>query len=78
MHRGRDRPTDDVSLTRACEAMATALAAWRRAPRVDVALQYSFREDPAFPVGLADASLTRLYAPYRAWAPGASCTSPSG
>ena len=75
---GRDRPTDDVSLTRACEAMATALAAWRRAPRVDVALQYSFREDPAFPVGLADASLTRLYAPYRAWAPGASCTSPSG
>lgn len=75
---GRDRPTDDSSLARACEAMAAALAAWRRAPRVDVALQYSFREDPAFPVGLSDASLSRIYAPYRAWTPGGRCDSPSG
>lgn len=75
---GRDRPTDPASLVRACRAMSAVLDAWRRAPRVDVALQYSFREDPAFPVGLADPSLTRLYAPYRAWAPGRSCSSPSG
>lgn len=75
---GRDRPTDEASLARACEAMAAALRAWRRAPRVDVALQYSFREDPAFPVGLADAALTRLYAPYGAWRGEQGCTSPSG
>lgn len=75
---GRDRPTDEISLARACRAMAAALTAWRRAPRVDVALQYSFREDPAFPVGLADASLTRAYAPYRAWAGEPGCTSVSG
>lgn len=64
---GRDRPTDTTSLARACEAMADALDAWRDDPRVDVALQYSFREDPSFPVGLADAGLTTLYAPYAAW-----------
>jgi hypothetical protein len=75
---GRERPTDEASLERACRAMAGALSAWRRTPRVDVALQYSFREDPAFPVGLADASLTRLYAPYRAWALESDCSSPSG
>jgi hypothetical protein len=64
---GRERPTDTASLDRACRAMADALAAWRRDPRVDVAFQYSFREDPAFPVGLADAGLRQVYAPYAAW-----------
>jgi hypothetical protein len=34
---------------------------------VDAAFQYTFREDTAFPVGLADAGLDRLYRAYAAW-----------
>lgn len=82
---GRDRPTDERSLRAACLAMADALERWRDDPRVDVAVQYSFREDPSFPVGLADPGLTRLYAPYGAWKAVAEgkparsgCPSPSG
>jgi hypothetical protein len=55
----------------ACPAMAAALEAWDRDPRVDVAVQYTFREDPLFRVGLADAALTTergAYAAWRAWA----------
>jgi hypothetical protein len=73
---GRDRPTDRASLRRACRAMAAALESWRRDPRVDVAFQYSFREDPAFPVGLADAQVNRVYAPYAAWR--AAAVAPAG
>jgi hypothetical protein len=51
-----------------CEAMARALADWRDDPRVEVAIQYTFREDTAFPVGLADAGLTTLEPAYGAWA----------
>lgn len=74
---GRERPTDPASLAAACRAMAQALAAWDADPRVDVALQYSFREDPAFPVGLADAALTTRYAPYGAWKAAAAGDEPS-
>ncbi len=69
---GRDRPTGDAALRRQCQAMVAALARWRRDPRIAAALQYSFREDPAFPVGLADAGLTRRYAAYAAWLRGAT------
>lgn len=82
---GRARPTDPAALRSACLAMADALERWQRDPRVDVAVQYSFREDPSFPVGLADPGLTRLYAPYGAWRAVAEgkparsgCDSPSG
>jgi hypothetical protein len=50
-----------------CEAMARALAVWRDDPRVDVAMQYTFREDTAFRVGLANPRLTRLEPAYAAW-----------
>lgn len=50
-----------------CRAMAGALAAWRRDPRIDVALQYTFREDTAFRVGLVDEGLTELRPAYAAW-----------
>jgi len=53
-----------------CEGMTDALAAWREDPRVDVAIQYTFREDLLFPVGLADAGLTRTLPAYAAWAGG--------
>jgi hypothetical protein len=53
-----------------CAAMDRALRAWAADPRVDVAVQYTFREDTAFRVGLADAGLTTelpSYAAWRAW-----------
>jgi hypothetical protein len=31
---------------------------------VDAAFQYSFRDDPVFPVGLADAPLTKTWPAY--------------
>lgn len=51
----------------ACRAMHRALRTWWRMPRVDAAFQYTLREDTAFPVGLADAALTRELPAYRAW-----------
>jgi hypothetical protein len=50
-----------------CALMAARLRAWRRDPRIQAAFQYTFREDPAFPVGLADLGLTTLYPAYEAW-----------
>lgn len=51
----------------ACAAMAAQLRTWRRDPRVRAAFAYTLRTDPYFPVGLADAALTRLYPAYEAW-----------
>jgi hypothetical protein len=47
--------------------MAAALATWYRAPRVDAAFQYTFREDDSYPVGLVDTGLTRAYPTYDLW-----------
>jgi hypothetical protein len=52
---------------RACEDMAAQLRAWRADPRIKAAFQYTMRDDPIFPAGLADAGLTRLYPAYEAW-----------
>jgi hypothetical protein len=79
-HPGGRRPTDAASLRAQCRGMDGLLGAWRADPRVDAAFQYSFREDPAFPVGLADASLTRRYPVYgvwRAWAARRSLRAPA-
>jgi hypothetical protein len=51
----------------ACEAMAAQLRAWRADPRIEAAFQYTLRDDPIFPVGLADAGLTRLHPAHEAW-----------
>jgi hypothetical protein len=51
----------------ACAAMAAQLRGWQRDPQVRAAFQYTLRDDPLFPVGLADAGLTRLYPAYAAW-----------
>ena len=50
-----------------CALMASELRTWRDDPHVAAAFQYTFREDPAFPVGLADLGLTTLYPGYEAW-----------
>jgi hypothetical protein len=59
----------------ACAPMRAALDAWNADPRVAAAFQYTFREDPAFRVGLADPALTALAPAYAAWA-GEPCPAP--
>jgi hypothetical protein len=59
--------TDSTSGADGCRAMGQALTAWRDDPDVQLAVQYTFREDTAFPVGLADAGLTTLEPAYAAW-----------
>ena len=50
-----------------CGRLATALAAWNADPRIDAAFQYTFREDPAFRVGLADPGLRTIFPAYYEW-----------
>ena len=64
---GAPRQYSPVELAADCRAMATALRRWSRDRRVDAAFQYTFREDTAFPVGLADPGLSREYPVYRLW-----------
>ena len=64
---GETRPDDAATDSAGCEAMDAALRAWAANPRVDAAFQYTFREDTAYPVGLADARLTRTYPTYDLW-----------
>jgi hypothetical protein len=67
-HAGDDRDTSPAALRRGCRLLNATLRRWQRDPRVDVAVQYTFREDTAFPVGLVDAPLTRAYRTYDLWA----------
>ena len=66
-HAGELRQAGARELRASCRAMAASLRRWSRDPRVDAAFQYTFREDTAFPVGLADARLSRLYPTYDLW-----------
>ena len=50
-----------------CRALHAAFRRWRADPRVDAAFQYTFRDDPVFPVGLADAALGRAWPTYDLW-----------
>jgi hypothetical protein len=61
-----------------CRALDEALRRWRGDPGIGAAFQYTFREDAAFPVGLADASLRHLRPAYAAWrAAAASASTPA-
>lgn len=64
---GGPRPTDPASLRGQCRGMDGLLRSWHRDPRVAAVFQYSYREDPLFPVGLVDASLARRYPVYDVW-----------
>jgi hypothetical protein len=66
-HPGRPRPAGVADAMAGCEALAAQLQRWYSEPRVGAVFQYTFREDPAFPVGLASADLSRLYPTYRLW-----------
>jgi hypothetical protein len=66
-HPGGPRPPGAADERAGCLALATQLLGWYRDARVGAVFQYSFREDPAFPVGLIDARLSRAYPAYEAW-----------
>jgi hypothetical protein len=51
----------------ACRALAADLRGWFSDPRVAAVFQYTFRDDPAYPVGLLSADLSRLHPSYRMW-----------
>ncbi|TMM18075.1 MAG: hypothetical protein E6F96_07195 [Actinobacteria bacterium] len=66
-HPGSPRPAGAADEEAGCQAMAAQLIRWYHDPRVGAVFQYTFREDPAFPVGLIGAELSHLYPTYRLW-----------
>jgi hypothetical protein len=64
---GFPRPAGAADERAGCEALAAQLARWYGDPRVRAVFQYTFREDPAFPVGLLSADLSHLYPTYELW-----------
>jgi hypothetical protein len=67
-----------ASLRRDCRALDAALRRWDLDPRVEAAFQYTFRDDPAFPVGLADVGLTHTWPAYAEWLAWGGDRPPSG
>jgi hypothetical protein len=61
-----------------CRAMDAALRRWDADERVQAAFQYLFRDDPSYPVGLADVGLTRLWPAYDVWRAWGGERPPSG
>ena len=57
-------PSEEVG---GCLALARQLAGWYADPRVRAVLQFSFRDDPAYPVGLISSDLSHLYPVYGMW-----------
>jgi hypothetical protein len=66
-HVGAKRSLSPAELRTDCRVLARSLGRWGRDPRVEAAFQYTFREDTLFPVGLADARLSRAYPVYDLW-----------
>jgi hypothetical protein len=66
-HPGRPRPAGAADEREGCVRLAQQLQTWVADPRVQAIFQYSFREDPAFPVGLVSADLSHVYPAYRLW-----------
>jgi hypothetical protein len=64
---GGERTGGLATMRRDCRALDAALRRWDVDPRVEAAFQYTFRDDPAFPVGLADVGLTRAWPAYDLW-----------
>ncbi|HSD81076.1 MAG TPA: hypothetical protein VLB47_10455, partial [Solirubrobacteraceae bacterium] len=60
-HAGAGRTGGAAGARADCRALAALLRRWWADPRVTAAFQYTFRDDPAFPVGLADAGLTHAW-----------------
>ena len=66
-HPGAPRHGGSSEERAGCEALAEQLIRWSRDPRVGAVFQYTFRDDPAFPVGLVSADLSHPYRSYHLW-----------
>jgi hypothetical protein len=67
-HPGSERRSGSAAAeTEGCEALGAQLERWSANSRVGAIFQYSFREDPAYPVGLVSADLRHTYPAYRLW-----------
>ena len=66
-HPGSARPSGSAAEAEGCRALGAQLERWSAEPRVGAIFQYSFREDPAYPVGLVSADLRHTYPAYRLW-----------
>jgi hypothetical protein len=66
-HPGSARPPGQAGEEAGCQTLGALLLRWSQEPRVGAIFQYSFREDPAFPVGLLSADLRHTYPAYRLW-----------
>jgi hypothetical protein len=66
-HPGRARPSGAAAEGAGCQALGAQLERWSANSRVGAIFQYSFREDPAYPVGLVSADLRHTYPAYRLW-----------
>jgi hypothetical protein len=75
---GGERTGGLATQRRDCRALDAALRRWDADPRVEAAFQYTFRDDPVFPVGLADVSLTRAWPAYDLWLAWAGDRPPAG
>jgi hypothetical protein len=64
---GRPRSGSAAEQRAGADALAAQVERWRSDPRVAAVFQYSFREDPAYAVGLADPGLHALYETYSVW-----------
>lgn len=64
---GQRRNVNPRVLKIGCQRQNGLLLRWYSDPRTDVAIQYTFREDPFFTTGLASARLTRLYPAFALW-----------
>jgi hypothetical protein len=74
-----DERSPSAKATRAdCEALNVAMRRWDDDPQVDAAFQYTFRDDPVFPVGLADAKLTKTWPAYDLFAAWGGDRKPDG
>jgi hypothetical protein len=66
-HAGSQLSSNPADGRAACRALAANLTSYFQNPRVTAVIQYSFREDTLFPVGLINATLSRLYPSYYLW-----------
>ncbi|HEY1834347.1 MAG TPA: hypothetical protein VGG08_07920 [Solirubrobacteraceae bacterium] len=66
-HPGGHRSGSTVEELEGCRALAARLAEWSTEPAVAAIFQYTFREDPSYPVGLVSADLEHRYPTYGLW-----------
>jgi hypothetical protein len=63
-HPGRARGASPGEAVAGCVALAEQLRRWLLDERIRAVFQFTFREDPAFPVGLVTADLIHTYPAY--------------